>query len=184
MVLNANFHESVNSPANTADCTQGASTTHKQPQRKEVWRISRLFPKVHPVSPSLCASTVHSRQTMRNQHDSWCQQSRTAPFCFVCVNVWVRVHVEGTCREEVQGVRMPQEMVENSLSRTSWLSVFRDTFFLTFRLIERTWKHTHTHAQGLLPAKLKRLPLTTFSPHLAQHSFWHQVVCVCRYIYI
>lgn len=33
-----------------------------------------------------------------------------------------------------------QDIVENSLSRTSWLIVFKETFFLTFRLMERTWE--------------------------------------------
>ncbi|KAG7281961.1 hypothetical protein CRUP_003019 [Coryphaenoides rupestris] len=32
-----------------------------------------------------------------------------------------------------------KEMVENSLSSASLLMVFSETFFLTFRLMERTW---------------------------------------------
>lgn len=34
----------------------------------------------------------------------------------------------------------PQEIVENSLSRTSWLSVWKARFLLTLVLMDRTWE--------------------------------------------
>lgn len=111
---------------------------HEQAQRSKVWRVFRPVLKVHPAFQCLCRIIfpypVHRTLKMRN--DLWKEPSRIVIVSVACVKLYLHIRVEGS-------VGVSQEMVENSLSRTSWLSVFRETFFLTFRLMERTWRHAH-----------------------------------------
>lgn len=42
----------------------------------------------------------------------------------------------------------PQEIVENSFSRTSWLSVWKARFLRTLVLIDRTWERVGVKWEG------------------------------------
>lgn len=42
----------------------------------------------------------------------------------------------------------PQEIVENSLSRTSWLSVWKARFLRTLVLMDRTWERVREKQEG------------------------------------
>lgn len=71
--LSENFHVSVNSPANTADCTRGAGAswdyhahthTFERPQREPIRRVFRSFLEVSPARRCVCGrkfSIVHGR---------------------------------------------------------------------------------------------------------------------------
>lgn len=130
------FHEFDAKAMKNIQCNSTSTAPDRHNKRKEEKWIPVVRIKIHIVQ-SLADCFVKPIQVWSEHDQTHIRAHTLAIVNTVCGSNPVSSSVKSAVRSEFQDL---QDIEENSFSRRSWLIVLRDTFFLTFRLMERTWR--------------------------------------------